>query len=211
MPLGWTYAPVLAYQVGAMEVLPDSVLSAELGPGERLVWSGKPRGGIRLRAQDAFLIPFSLLWCGFAIFWEVRVSMNSGPLFGPGLFFRLWGIPFVIVGLYMVLGRFFVDALIRAGTYYGVTTERVLIVTTRFGRRLRSISLRALGDISLSERSDESGTIAFGFGQPIPQPFGSREPIQPASVRNDREREKRLPADRGHSEETACRVTRPDR
>ena len=54
MRLGWTYARVLAYQVGAMEVLPDSVLSAGLGTGERLVWSGKPRGGIRLRAQDAF-------------------------------------------------------------------------------------------------------------------------------------------------------------
>lgn len=172
MRFGWTYAPVLAYQVGAMEGLPDSVLSAELGPGERLVWSGKPRGGIRLRAQDAFLIPFSLLWCGFAIFWEVGVSVNAGPLLGPGLFFRLWGIPFVIIGLYLVFGRFFVDALTRAGTYYGVTTERALIVTTWFGRRLRSISLRTLGDISLSERSDESGTITFGSGQPIPQPFG---------------------------------------
>jgi hypothetical protein len=168
----WTYAPVLAYQIAAMEVLPDALLSAELGPGERLLWSGKPRGGLRLRTQDAFLIPFSLMWCGFAIFWEVGVSMHSGPLLGPGLFFRLWGLPFVIIGLYLVVGRFFVDALTRGGTYYGVTTERALIVTTWLGRRLRSISLRTLGDISLSERSDQSGTITFGSSQPIQPTFG---------------------------------------
>jgi hypothetical protein len=119
---GWTYAPVLAYQIATMEVLPDALLSAELGQGERLLWSGKPRGGMRLRAQDAFLIRFSLMWCGFAIFWEVGVSMHSDPLFGPGLFLRLWGLPFVI------------------------------------------------------KWSDQSGTITFGFGQPIPQTFsrGSR-------------------------------------
>jgi hypothetical protein len=91
---GWTYAPALAYQIATIEVLPDALLSAELGQGERLLWSGKPRGGMRLRAQDAFLILFSLMWCGFAIFWEVGVSMHSGPLFGPGLSLAALGASF---------------------------------------------------------------------------------------------------------------------
>ncbi len=62
------------------------------------------------------MIPFSLLWCGFAIFWEVSVLSTDGPLI-----FKLWGIPFVIVGLYMAVGRFFIDAKQRAKMYYGVT------------------------------------------------------------------------------------------
>jgi hypothetical protein len=49
---------------------PASEIQPELSPGERLLWSGQPRGGIHLRAADAYVIPFSILWCGFAIFWE---------------------------------------------------------------------------------------------------------------------------------------------
>jgi hypothetical protein len=145
-----------------MKDLPDAVLSTELSSGERLLWSGKPRGGIRLRSTDAIAIPFSIMWCGFAIVWETTVTISGAPLL-----FKLWGIPFVIVGLYIVVGRFFVDALVRKYTFYGVTSERALITTTLFGCRRRSIGLRTLGEIALSERSDESGTITFGSVQPF--------------------------------------------
>jgi hypothetical protein len=147
--------------------LPDAVLLAELGPSERLLWFGKPRGGIRFRGQDLLAIPFSLMWCGFTIFWETGVVMSGAPFF-----FRLWGIPFVAVGLYLVLGRFFVDAFVRSKTFYGVTNERVLIVMTVFSRRMRSLDLRTLSDVSVSQRGDESGTITFGSPQPFGQIFG---------------------------------------
>ncbi len=83
-------------------------VARELGSGEKIVWCGKPRTGLTLSPGDIIVIPFSILWCGFAIFWESSVISTNAPFF-----FKLWGIPFVLVGLYMVIGRFFADAKAR--------------------------------------------------------------------------------------------------
>jgi hypothetical protein len=136
---------------------PETILNQQLDSGEHLLWSGQPRRGIRLRGQDAFLIPFSILWCGFAIFWETSVIRTGAPFF-----FMLWGIPFVCVGLFFVFGRFIADARSRARTYYGVTGERILIVSGLFAQQTKSLQLRTLTDVSLTQRSDGSGTITFG-------------------------------------------------
>jgi hypothetical protein len=137
-------------------------LRAELGTGERLLWSGQPRRGVRLRPTDALLIPFSLMWGGFALFWELSVFRTGAPFF-----FRLWGLPFVLVGLYLIIGRFFADAWQRSRTYYGVTTERLLIVSGLFQRQVKSLPLRNLPEVTLSERSDRSGSIMFGAVPPM--------------------------------------------
>lgn len=133
-------------------------ITSQLSPGESILWSGQPRRGIIFRASDAFMIPFSLLWCGFAIFWEMSVLSTGAPFF-----FKLWGIPFVLVGLYMVIGRFFVEARQRAKTYYGVTNERAIIVSGIFRKQIKSLNLKTLADISLDEKTDGSGTISFGL------------------------------------------------
>ena len=131
-------------------------LQGYLAPGEKLLWSGQPETGLKLRASDTFVIPFSLMWAGFAFFWEYSVLSTNAPLF-----FRLWGVPFVLVGLYMVVGRFFVDAWVRARTVYGVTSQRILILPGDT-RSLTSLSLRTLPEVTVTERPDGSGTISFG-------------------------------------------------
>ena len=79
-----------------MEILNDfEWLNSELVPGEAVLWKGKPNDKKLLSAQDIFLIPFSIMWCGFAIFWEITAIASGAPFF-----FAVWGIPFVCVGLW---------------------------------------------------------------------------------------------------------------
>lgn len=108
------------------------------------------------------MVPFSLLWGGFAFFWEYSVVSKGAPYF-----FTLWGIPFVAVGLYIIVGRFFVDSYQRARTYYGVTDQRVIILGGLTNREVKSITLQGLSDTSLNERSDRSGSITFGPTNPM--------------------------------------------
>ena len=128
-----------------------------LDRGERLLWSGAPRQGIRIRPADAFLIPFSLLWGGFALFWNTSVWKAGAPLF-----FRLWGLPFLLMGAYITVGRFWVDAYRRARTAYGVTDQRILISSGIFSPTIESLSVHTLTGVTLTQRPDGSGTISFG-------------------------------------------------
>jgi hypothetical protein len=97
------------------------------------------------------------MWCGFVIFWESSVLMNPGPLF-----LKLWGVPFVAVGLYMVIGRFFIDAWARSRTFYALTNERALIRSGIFSNRTVALDLLVIPDIGLDVRNDGRGTITFG-------------------------------------------------
>ncbi|SRR5205823_3594326 len=135
----------------------EQVARSQLARDEKLLWSGQPRGGLRLRPADALLIPFSLMWGGFAIFWETSVLKQGAPGF-----FAVWGIPFVVVGVYLILGRFFVDAWQRSRTYYALTDQRAIIISGLATRQVKSLPLRTMSDITLSERADGSGSIALG-------------------------------------------------
>ncbi|MGO9170512.1 MAG: hypothetical protein ACLP7P_00900 [Rhodomicrobium sp.] len=81
----------------------EAALVKELDHGERLLWSGMPRQGIFFRPSDIFMVPFSLFWGGFAFFWEFTAMTSNKSQ----SFFPLFGIPFVLIGIYIIAGRFF--------------------------------------------------------------------------------------------------------
>jgi hypothetical protein len=155
-----------------------SPIERELGSGERLLWKGRPRGGLRLRSSDIFLIPFSVLWGGFAIFWEAMALFKIPKDAAAGWLFPLFGIPFVFFGLYFMFGRFFVDARIRESAEYAVTNRRAIIISGIFGRNVRSINLQTTPEIMLTERADRSGTITFG-SPPAYGRWGQRDLLFP--------------------------------
>ena len=139
----------------------DSILARELGSGERLLWSGKPKAGIQIKATDVIeVVPFVLILV-------VAIYFLVDPTF---LFGLVFGITFLIWGLYHVLGRFVVDAIWRAKGCYALTNERIIIVLGFRKRTARSFDLRTISNISLIESHDGTGTIEFGAGAP-PLPY----------------------------------------
>jgi hypothetical protein len=141
-----------------MTLSSEQVLRPELGHDERLLWSGAPKQGLFFRTSDFLAVPFSLMWGGFAFFWEYQVSnAKDAPIF-----MMVWGVPFMLVGLYMIVGRFFADAYQRKRTHYGVTDHRIIILGGLLTQEVKSLPLTTLGDITFSERSDRRGTITFG-------------------------------------------------
>lgn len=140
-----------------MDTLTDQIIHQELEPKEKLLWSGRPKQGVIFHGSDAYMIPFSILWGGFAIFWEVMAAVNGAPLF-----FLLFGGVFVVVGLYFIFGRFWWDSARRKKTYYGITNERVIILTGLLQKQVKSLNLRTLSNLSVSEKSNGQGTISLG-------------------------------------------------
>lgn len=87
-------------------------------------------------------------------------------------FFALWGVPFVLMGLYMILGRFFVDAKQRSRTAYGVTDHQIVIISGILSRNVKSVALKTVTDLTLAEKADGTGTITFGPSHPMGRWFG---------------------------------------
>jgi hypothetical protein len=125
-----------------------------LYPGERIRWTGTPKHGLILRGLDIILIPLSLLWIAFVIFWNIGV--RTAPLD-----FRLFGLVFLLIGIYFVFGRFIHDAAIRARLVYAVTDRRVLILRQTPWTKLTVINLDHLLIADFTQHRDSTGTIKF--------------------------------------------------
>jgi hypothetical protein len=149
----------------------SSKFQPELLSGESLFWAGMPNRSIIFHSDDWYLIPFSLLWGGFAIFWEAGVlgywGHNSRGT--PSMFMAIWGIPFIVVGQYMIWGRFLYDAWIKRRTYYGVTNRRILILQEGWKRKTNSTHLVTIP--SIEREGAYTGTLWFGPKYPV---IGSR-------------------------------------
>jgi hypothetical protein len=136
--------------------LPD--FQDQLMRGEKILWSGRPAGGLMFGPRDLLLVPFSLFWLGFVVFWESSVAkIPNSPVFA-----KLWGLPFLAFGLYAVAGRFLVDAWVRRRTSYALTNKRVLISRQGPGAKFTALGLDRLPEINLTLRAGGSGTIRFG-------------------------------------------------
>lgn len=135
-----------------------------------MLWTGQPSPAVIFHKEDVLLIPFSLLWGGFAIFWEAGVSgyWGSGSHSGkPWIFGMLFGAVFVLMGQYFIWGRFFLTAWEKRRTYYAVTNRRVIVVQQGFTRRMASAYIDTLSNLIKQNGRRGFGSLLFAPLQPL--------------------------------------------
>ncbi|MFE3837366.1 hypothetical protein [Pseudogemmobacter sonorensis] len=119
---------------------------AFLDPGEALLWSGRPRAGLRYDRQVAarsspglFILAFALLWTGGAGAVAIAMVAQGGSAWRFVILgFPAFGLIFVWFGLEMLVLHWFRDAALRARTSYALTSRRALIHEGGHAPRLRS-------------------------------------------------------------------------
>lgn len=132
-------------------------LQPYLRPGEELLWCGRPDPRVIFSVADALLIPFSVVWLGVALaFVAGSQSVGAPPAF------RAVGILFVLIGIYLLAGRFVTRWLGKRRTVYGITGDRVLI---RAGSSFRESPVKG-GSMTVRRRNGRHVTVVF-------EPFGS--------------------------------------
>jgi hypothetical protein len=137
-------------------------VAEELEPGEQLLWSGRPDYQRWFYPLDVLLVSFSVLWGGFAIFWEtLALSSHTAR---DSVIFPLWGIPFVVMGLYLMVGRFFVRRWRRRRTIYALSDQRAFAITPAWprGERVTSVWLGSYPPVDQRLMSKGRGTLWIG-------------------------------------------------
>ncbi|MFC1483363.1 hypothetical protein ACFL56_03785 [Candidatus Margulisiibacteriota bacterium] len=143
----------------------DQIFQPDLLSDERLLWTGQPDPSKLFTKGDIFMIPFSLMWGGFAIFWETMAlsfTVFSDAPDPVAYIFPLFGLPFVIVGCYMIFGRFLLKKYKKKRTYYAVTNKRVIVLTQGRNKNIKAEFLDKITSINKSTSSSGTGNIYFG-------------------------------------------------
>lgn len=131
-------------------------LDSMLQSNETVLWEGMPEPGVHLSKEDAFLIPGSVFFFGFSVFWTALAASMGAPVF-----FYLWGSMFIIFGLYIMLGRFFHQAHKNRSTGYAVTNRRVFIL------QRHDVVTLPVNNLSLELHEHRSGLGTIFFETPL--------------------------------------------
>ena len=157
-------------------------MTIDLAPGEQIVWKGQPTQGFRLAPQDAFAVPFAAFWLLIVTVIFVLTFTSETKDINP-LAYVIMPV-FLMVGLYMLFGRFFVDRAARRRIHYYLTNQRAVIEGGLFRSNRRSVSLAAAPEIRFRGRRDGRGTVQFGsasmFGMMPPSWPGASQYLPPA-------------------------------
>ncbi len=115
---------------------------------EHILWAAESKQKIGLAGgcASAPVLFFSFFWLGFSIFWTIGATAAGGV-------FGLFGLPFVAVGIFLL-----VQSLNVGKKFYAITNMRVL---RKERGRLTAHILREVHDVQMMKTSGNSGYITF--------------------------------------------------
>ncbi|MCC7298307.1 MAG: hypothetical protein IT244_08245 [Bacteroidia bacterium] len=124
---------------------------------EKILWLGQPKQGFFLRSSDFIMIPFSIFFVAGPTFTMVTLYQESVPFA-----FKIFIVPFFLVGLYLFVGRFWVDIQKRKQTFYAITGNRILIVQNTKKQQVFSVNIAAETHFEFYQTKNGFGTINIG-------------------------------------------------
>ncbi|MCH8139059.1 MAG: hypothetical protein IH926_08945 [Proteobacteria bacterium] len=138
----------------------------QLLDGEEILWTGRPDPSVNFDRRDLTLVPFSIAWAGFAIFATAGFvngyveAVKSGGQEGSFLFLALAAM-FSLLGLYLLVGRFFNKRWNKLRPYYALTNRRVLILKTGTTPTVSGIPWDKVPAIGKAQGFGGTGTVTF--------------------------------------------------
>lgn len=158
----------------------DVTVFPYLDSGERLLWTGKPRPGLRLSGPGVGNLLGSVIWAAVAVYFAVSIWRG-----GVSVSNFVAAVALVGYALYSTVGRIALDAWLRSRTRYAVTDHRVLIIQGGNQPTIQSIDLTATTQVTPDLRGDGSGSLTFGEGQLVASGRRGRTRRQPPPAFDD--------------------------
>lgn len=133
---------------------------AYLDPGERLLWEGEPAKGLRINGAAITKSLFGIPFLAFALFWTYGASDSFSTFLAPTLgfktFFPMFGILFILVGLYMLVGQYFWGAYKRGRTRYALSDKRAFIASQAIRKELNFYPIKAATEVHMKPGTETS-------------------------------------------------------
>lgn len=144
-----------------MQKTASEIFTERLKEGEFIEWAGQPKGGLQIREVDLILIPASIILLGFAAITDL-VAFG----FDSGMMMKIVGILLSYAGIHMGVIRFIKDARRRAKTFYCLTNKRLLMISGS-SQKLKTLPLKNVERMELTEEKNNCGHITFGSTNPL--------------------------------------------
>ncbi len=130
----------------------QGMITQELNTGETIIWADKPVCG-SLFVKSFAIYLFAIPWTAFSLFWMYGASRGSFA-------FSLFGVPFLLVGLYLFCTPF-INKNAEKRTIYIITNQRAIIY--KYGRKIKVKSFlpEQMVNIERCQRKNGTGDIIF--------------------------------------------------
>ena len=130
----------------------DDEIKGHLVEGETVLWHGQPDINYYFRKEDIYIMPFGGFW----------MIMLMIPLFSFDRFnatMMTYYLPFIAIGVYMVLGRFILGKILKPKTFYTITNKRILFFQKSSKVNQIFIALEDISSIELQKNKNDTGSI----------------------------------------------------
>lgn len=117
---------------------------------EKVLWKGCPDTSVHFTSVDLFYVPLNIIFMWFVL----KDFVIDG--------FDVFGIPFILAGLYDLVGRFFLKQFRKGRTVYYVTDKRIIILDKSKNKILQEQDIKLIRHINKNVRRSGIGTVEFG-------------------------------------------------